>query len=215
MNYGELKQEILDIAKLTLTDTVGARVARFVARAEGMIASKVRALEMIETGSMLEADRTGSSAIYNAPARCRGVIQVSTSAGRVERVGLGELARYNTTGAAAHSYTVRGGGTSGALQIEFRPAPPTDTEFDVLGFYRPAALTDDTDEHGLLTNHEALYIHGALHWLYLDAHQSELASAHLDGFNGEATDVNAVAKEALRAVSVNALEYNHSNRSAM
>jgi hypothetical protein len=200
MNYGELKQEILDIAKLTLTDTVGARVARFVARAEGMIASKVRALEMIETGSMLEADRTGSSAIYNAPARCRGVIQVSTSAGRVERVGLGELARYNTTG---------------ALQIEFRPAPPTDTEFDVLGFYRPAALTDDTDEHGLLTNHEALYIHGALHWLYLDAHQSELASAHLDGFNGEATDVNAVAKEALRAVSVNALEYNHSNRSAM
>lgn len=216
MNYGELKTELLAIAHLSATDEVGARVAKFITRAEGMIASKVRAVEMIESDTMAEASRVSSgSGLYTAPARCLDVLQVTNGSSRVERRSALEIQRFNTAGPTAHSFAVYGGDTAGGLRLELRAIPAFDSSFTVVGFFRPTAMALDTDEGALLTSRESLYIHGALHWLYLDAHDSELAAAHKAGFDNDVLDVNAAAKTALRAVSVNALDYNVFSGSAM
>lgn len=196
MNYGELKQEILDVAKLTLADTVGARVAAFVRRAEGMIAQHVRALEMLTTTTVLEASRI-SGGLYSAPTNALELVKVIDASSRMElsKVGLGGLYRFRTD-ELPHSWAPRGQG--GALAFELRGTPASGSSYNVLHFARPTALSNASDGNGLLTNYESLYMNGALHWLYLDAMQVELATAHKAGFLEDAAMITETARTALR-----------------
>ena len=197
MNYGELKQELLDIAKLTLADTVGARVATFVRRAESMIAQHVRALEMLTTTTVLEASRI-SGGLYSGPTSALELVKVFDSSTRIElfKVGLGLLYRFRTD-ELPHSWAPRG--NAGALAFELRGTPANGSSYNVLHFARPTAFASASDQNSLLTNYESLYINGALHWLYLDAHAPELAASHKAGFLEDAAQVNVVARDALRS----------------
>ena len=210
MNYGQLKTEVLDIAKMTITDTVGARVAAFIRRAESMIAQHVRALEMVSSGTILEAARV-TSGIYTLPTNFLQRLSVYGTHGgaqyQVTPAALAELRTY-AIGAPPFWHAIYGG------RIEFRGAPPASSSFDLIYFARPAAMSGDSDEPALLTAHESLYLHGALHWLYLDAHRSELAAAHRDGFFADAEQINKVAKAAM-AAGVIATHYNYAEGSAM
>lgn len=196
MNYGELKQEILDVSKLTLADTVGARVAAFVRRAEGMIAQHVRALEMLTTTTVLEASRI-SGPLYSAPTDALELVQVSDASSRLKlsKVGLGLLYHFRTD-ELPHSWAPRG--HAGTLAFELRGTPAADSSYNVLHFARPTAFSEASDENLLLTNHESLYMNGALHWLYLDAHAPELAREHKAGFLEDAAQVTQIARDALR-----------------
>jgi hypothetical protein len=211
VNYGQLKQEVLDIAKLTLTDTVGARIAAFIRRAEGMIAQYVRALEMIdESGTIVEGDRVNGG-VYDLPAdflQRLAVFGILSGQGyQVTPVALSEL-RSRPSSAPALWHAIYG------RRIEFRGAPSTGEAFDLIYFARPAAMTADADERDLLTAHESLYINGALHWLYLDAHDSDLATVHKAGFMADAESINKLAKAAI-AAGVVAMPYNFESGSAM
>lgn len=213
MNYGQLKAEVLDIAKLTTADTVGARVAKFVARAERMIARRVRALEMVAESLVNDATRVNpGSGSYNLPAGAIDVISIGSGATRVARCSLEELLRYNTAG-EAHHYAVRV--IAGVLRVDFRGIPAAGSTLGAVHLSMPAALAADGDTNALLTAHEELYLHGALSWLYYDAHMLALAKSHDDAFNVVAKEVNAAAKVALRAGSIAAVDYNFFTRSAM
>lgn len=200
MTFAELKQEILDIAKLTTADTVGARVARFVTRAREMIATHVRALEMVTSGQVLEADRI-TGGIYNLPADFLQRVSVfGTHAGQAYQVipaAMSQIRSYSTS-APAFWFVIYG------RRIEFRGAPDTDAAFDLLYYALPDDFTADGDTNDLLTAHAELYLHGALHWLYLDAHAPELAAAHKEQFLYDAKKVSDTAKAAMAAGIVHA-----------
>lgn len=210
MNYGELKAELLAIAKLTAADTVGARVAKFVKRAEDMIAARVRAVEMMSGYGLTEADRSGpGSAVYNLHVTTLDVITMSMDGGggRVQRRrGVFELTHYFALDGPVHSFAVRSDGTR--LTVQFRGVPAENAAGFVQTWERPATMSNDSDTRTLLTNFEGLYINAALHWLYIDAHDLELAGGHKQLFLDEVKSVNVAAQTALRAGQIAALESN-------
>ena len=210
MNYGQLQTEILDIAKLTSSDTVGARVTKFIRRAEGMIAEFVRALEMVTYGTIVEGSRV-TGGVYSLPADYLKRISIFGSYGgaqyQVAPAALAELRSYSSS-APPFWHAIYG------RRVEFRGSPPNGSSFDLVYFARPATMSSASDEPALLTAHESLYLHGALHWLYFDAHDSNLAAAHKQGFLEDAERVNATAREAMKA-GVVAMEYNYAAGSAM
>jgi hypothetical protein len=207
VNYGELKTELLDIAKVSASSPVGARVAKFVTRAEGMIARRVRALELVTRGTLGESDRV-SAGLYNLPTGCLDVIFLrSTVAGSraLDRRSIVDLSRYGTS-LDPHSYAPSG--SAGAMQAEFRGVPANGSSFDILYFKRPTAFAAAGDTNALLTAHESLYIYAGLHWLYIDAQALDKATAHKQAFEADASDINRQAREAIRSGAV-AMEYAH------
>ena len=82
----------------------------------------------------------------------------------------------------------------GSLVAESSGVPGEGTEWDVLYFGRLEALALDADTNAILTNHEALYIHGAKHYLRRHTEEWDQAAEELELFNDAADALNELTK---------------------
>ena len=169
LNYGTLKTQVLaDAHRTGLGD---AKAADFVRQAEGVIARRLRASEMMTRSTFEEADRvTVDGPIYKLPADFLEVGVVYTTDGiPMDKVGLGGIHRY------AASLSPRFYATLSKFEIEFRGTPGTDASLDFIYFARPETFTDNADVNAILTDHETIYLHAALSALYTFTQDLELA----------------------------------------
>ncbi len=204
MNYGELKQAILDD---THRPALSTHVARFVRQCEGMIRRDLRGYIM--RYNIVEADRE-TNGVYNLPdgvLEIRRIIPSSRQGDALDRVGPGQIRRLSTT-ADVVQYAQNGDGT-----IEFRGVPAEFDIFQMIYYGMPAALVDDTDENDLLTDHETLYMSGSKFFLYLHTQDGELASYELDIFTSIMKTLNDSKARELGGATI-APAYNFSGGSA-
>lgn len=201
--YGELKTFLATFGRRS---DLTAEIPDYVTAAQSMIATRVRALELVTSATLDETDRT-SGAVYALPSNWLGARQVFSADGELKAVSLAELRRYVIT-APVFQYATY------ATSIEFRGSPPEDSEIELIYYARPAAFSADGDSNALLLAHPTLYIHAALHWLHLGTQDLELATAHKDLFESEAERVNELATRQIGSGSV-APRHNLTSRSAM
>lgn len=206
-DYGSLK---------TWLSTTGHRgdlaadIPGFIQSAEGMIAANVRALELVTTTTLVEADRS-SGAIYNLPANFLGAKAVtrpeSSAFAKVTQVSIAELYRYGLSGDPVVFATYD-------KLIEFRASPAVNAIFTLIYFAKPAAFVADADTNSLLTSHPDIYQHSSLHWFHIHTQDLELAAAHETAFFTTVDSVNALAEEVRGSASV-ANQYNYNAGSTM
>jgi hypothetical protein len=151
---------------------------------------RLRSTEQDATITLTDADRGGDAEkdTYTIPV---GVLQVR----RVLVNGVQLDPR------GPNAITDRGAGQSPAYfsdlgqRLQIRGTPPEAAEV-VLDYYgRLEQLSDDGDTNVILTNHEVLYLAGALYYLFTSTQDLELANTHLGHFTDE---VNALNEEAGR-----------------
>lgn len=193
MNYGDLKQAILDDSHRS---DLSGHVARFVRQCEGLIRRDLRAYLL--TATMTDTDRV-SEGLYNLPARVLEVRDIKLQGRQgdgLQRVAPGQIRRLDST-ADVVQYAQNGDGT-----IEFRGVPGTADIFDILYYGTPTPFASDTDENELLTDHESLYMAGSKFFLYLHTQDRELAQDELEIFNGIIDTLN---KQVARKIGGNAI----------
>jgi len=181
MNYGELKQAILDD---THRADLSAHVERFVRQCEGLIRRDLTAYLLSTT--LTDLDRVANG-LFNLPARLLQVRHISLQGRQgdaIQRVAPGQIRRLDTTTDVVQ-YCQYGDGT-----IEFRGVPTASDVFDILYYGTPAPFSADGDENELLTDHETLYMAGGKFFLYLHTQDRELANDELDIFNGVIDTLN-------------------------
>lgn len=192
MNTLQLKQAI--VAVTHRDDYLASRAQFFIDRCADMIASDVRALQMVATDTLDDSDRSGTtSAVYTLPAdylEKRALLgRYGATEYKVRTVSLGELRYYATT---APPYWGAFYGSS----VELRGIPGAGVSFQLIYFARPAALSADGDTNALLTAAGDLYLHGALYWAYLEEQAVELARLHRNEFDSIARRLNIAAARA-------------------
>lgn len=181
MNYGELKQAILDD---THRADLSSHVERFIRQCEGMIRRDLRGY-LINT-TLTDSDRV-SEGLYNVPGRLlevRHIMLQGRQGDALQRVAPGQIRRMDTT-ADVLQYAQNGDGT-----IEFRGVPGSADIFDLLYFGTPAPFTSDTDENDLLTDHESLYMAGSKAFLYMHTQDRELMMDEMALFDAIVEDLN-------------------------
>jgi hypothetical protein len=187
MNYGDLKQAILDD---THRADLSAFVPRFVRECEGLLRRQLTGYLL--TTTITDADRV-SEGLYSLPVRTlviRHIMLQGRQGDAIQRVAPGAIRRLDST-ADVLQYAQYGDGS-----IEFRGVPGTSEIFDILYFGTPAPFSADGDENELLTDHESLYIAGSKFFLYLHTQDRELANDELDIFNGIVGTLNEkIARE--------------------
>lgn len=188
MTKGELKALMTALGKRT--DATDSLLDSFVLEAEAMIAAKVRAMELVTTVTLDEDDRvTAGGAVYSLPPDFlgpRALFRAGESEAPLIQRGLGEI-RLFAPSTGVFFYATYG------FSVEFRGIPAEDSEFDLIYYARPAAMTDDDDEPLLLANHPGLYVHAGMHWYRIWSEDAELATAHHSAFDAMADDINKLA----------------------
>lgn len=155
----------------------------FIRLAEGKIRNELVGYEL--TATLSESDRDADG-VYDLPATLRkGVIRSVEDADEapLTNVGTAEIKSIDANADPIY-YTVRGN------QIEFRGVPATDAEFSIKYFGHPAPFADDADTNDLLTYDEAVYLYGALHFLFKHTQDLELAQDALNTFDDAITKLN-------------------------
>jgi hypothetical protein len=202
MNFGQLKTQVLAYAFRTGDTVVTAQVASFVALAEGMLRRELMAMPLTVTLDDTDRDALG---VYNLPAvatQVRAIYGTSSSGDTytLKQVSLEEIKRLSAS-AMPLNYAVIGD------TIEFRGVPSSTDEFTLHYLGHPVALSADADENDLLTNHEALYVYGALFHLYQFTQDPELAQGAMDTFRNALERLNAQTTRKLAGARV-ATTYN-------
>lgn len=193
MNYASLKTRVLDYAgRPEMTD----QVASFISLAEGMIRRDLRAAVYTVT---LDEDDRDADGTYTLPTTLLEVrvlrVEDGTSWRTLEQKSLAEV-RTIPSSRPVEWFAVNGD------TIEFRGVPGTDAEIELTYFGHPAPLAADGDENDLLTNHEALYVYGALFHLHQYNQDVELAQAALDTFSDALGKLNEAAGRKLGGASM-------------
>ena len=204
MNYGELKQAILDD---THRGDLVAHVERFVRQCEGMIRRDLVA-HLLRT-TLTDADRV-TGGYYALPSRVVQIRHLSLQGRQgdgLQRVSPGQIRRLDSS-APVVQYAQDSAGS-----IEFRGVPSTDDVFDILYYGTPTPFVSDTDENSLLNNHESLYMAGSKFYLYLHTQDRELANDELDIFNGVINTLNEQVARKIGGASI-APSYNFSGGSS-
>lgn len=172
MNYGDLKAAVIsDSHRPDLADDV----PRFIREAEGMIRRDLRAFPVSAT--LGESDRV-SGGVYTLPTgllELRTIYPPDSPADALEQVSLSVIRRQHSK-MAPRQYAVRGS------TIEIRGVPAEDTEFGIEYLGHPPPLEADEDTNVLLTDHESLYLEGALFFLFKHVQDVDLAQGALDTF---------------------------------
>lgn len=170
LNYGTLRTEVATLAHRT--DIADDRLKTFIRQAEGEIARRLRAAEMLTRTTFEEADRVAGG-IYTLPTDWleEGIIWNASDV-PMDKVGLSELRKYVATIDPQFFAPLS------KTEIEFRGAPGTGASLPVIYFARPAAFTDDADVNSILTDHEDIYVNYGLAKLYTFAQDLELAQGH-------------------------------------
>lgn len=189
LDYTTLQTEILAVAK---RPTLTSEVVSCIRRAEGMIRRELLGYELQAT--IQESDRV-SNGVYNAPSYLHYVQSISTTDADgdeypLNRVGLNNIYRLSAS-ASLLEYAVYND------FIEFRGVPATDKEMRCNYIGHPAPL-DVTSTNALLTDHEEIYISGALFQLYAGyIEAAELAQGQLDIFNNAVDGLNMAIRRKL------------------
>lgn len=186
MTRGELKSLMGSLGKRT--DATDALLNSFIELAEAEVAKLVRPSEWETTVTLGESDRDALG-VYDLPADFlapREVYRVGTRDGPLTQKALAELRTFAST-SGPWAYALYG------FKIEFRGTPAEDTEFDLIYFARPDAMTSDSDEPALLASQPGVYVHAAMHWYRIWAEDVELATAHGQALADEAEQINALA----------------------
>lgn len=175
LNYGTLKTQILEDAHRTASAQVTSKVDDFVRNAEGIIARRLRASEMITRTDLTDTDRvTAGEGFYTLPSdflEARSFYLNASTPVYLEGVSLLEVRSIASTA------PVRYWSVISDSEVEFRGVPSTSEEIELIYFARPAAFSDDADTNDILTNHESIYIYLALSALYEYTQDLELAQA--------------------------------------
>lgn len=194
-DYGTLKSYVSTTGH---RGDLTADIPGFIQSAESMIAEHVRAIEMVTTTPLVEADRS-AVAVYNLSSDflgARAVTGTQSSVGyALKQVSIAELYRYSLSGDPV-VYAIYD------RQIEFRASPALNAAFEIIFYKRPAAFVGDSDTNSLLTNHPTLYQHAALHWFHVHTQDVELAAAHESAFMDAAVAVSALAEEVRGAATI-------------
>ena len=204
MNYGELKQAILDD---THRPDMSDHVERFIRQCEGMIRRDLVAYTL--TTTMTDSDRA-SDGLYNLPARVLQIRDLKLQGRQGDgliRVSPGQIRRLDST-ADVVQYAQNGDGT-----IEFRGVPGTTDVFDLLYYGSPVPFSSDTDENALLTDHESIYMEGSKVFLYTHTQDLELAGASGNLFDQMMDDINEQMARQIGGATI-APTYNFSGGSA-
>lgn len=173
LNYGTLRTEIALLAHRTIGgDIPDDRMKTFIRQAEGEIARRLRAAEMLTRTTFEEADRVAGG-IYSLPSDWleEGIVYNANDVA-MTKIGLGELRKYPATIDPQFFAPLS------KTEIEFRGAPGTGASLPVMYFARPAAFSNDADTNTLLTNHEDIYVNYGLSKLYTFTQDLELATGH-------------------------------------
>lgn len=192
MNYGQLKTFVLaDSHREDLT----THIERFVRGAEGLIRRKCPNFQTDASVTLDDTDRSGvSSDLYTLPSGVIEVRRVVMTSGAEEPplhpVGPNNLA-LKSRSTHPSFYALLGN------RLQIRGVPAEDAEFDVLYFGELAELSADGDTNAVLTSHEALYIHGAKHYLRRHTEEWDQAAEELELFNDVADALNEVTKRRL------------------
>lgn len=193
MNYGDLKQAILDDAHRADLST---HIARFVRQGEGMLRRQLTGYELSTT--ITDSDRV-SEGLFSLPARTiiiRSIHLQGRQGDALTRVSPAAIRRLDST-ADVLQYCQYGGS-----QIEFRGVPGTSQVFDIRYLGTPAPFTSDTDENDLLTDHESLYMAAGKFYLYLHTQDRELANDELQIFNSIIETLNEQAARKISGATV-------------
>lgn len=193
MNYGELKQAILDD---THRPDLSAHVARFIRQCEGMIRRDL--VGYLLNTTLTDSDRDAAG-VYNLPARLLQIRHLSLQGRQgdgLQRVAPGQIRRLDTT-ADVLQYAQNGTGT-----IEFRGVPGTSDIFDLLYYGTPIPFSADGDENDLLTDHETLYMEGSKAFLYMHTQDRELAADAGSLFDSVIEDINEQVARKIGGASV-------------
>ena len=171
LNYGTLKTQILEDAH---RPGLTSKVDDFVRHAEGMIARRLRCTEMITRVDLTDSDRvTAGEGFFTLPSdflEDRSLYLEGSPQVRLEKTSLSELRTLST------SAPVRYYGIVSDDEIEFRGIPSDTATLELIYFARPAAFSADGDTNEILTNHEIIYLAGALNALYAYTQDRELAA---------------------------------------
>lgn len=187
-NYAALKSAVLSE---THRPDLAPEVEGFIRRAEGMIARKLRAVEMIVQVTLSEAQRVDAG-VYTLPddfLEARAV-WVPAFAGRSRWVEQRSLAEIRTM---PPNRLVQWYALVGNNQIEFRGTPSPGAEIALDYFARPAALMNDEDSNLLLMQHEEIYLASACFYLCRHTQDVELAQGYLDSFENAVEMLNEQA----------------------
>ncbi len=193
MNYGELKQAILDD---THRADLSTHVARFVRQCEGMIRRDLTGYILSTT--LTDSDRV-SGAVFTLPDRSLVIRDIKLQGRQgdgLQRVTPAAIRRMDTT-ADVLQYAELGDGT-----IEFRGNPGAADVFDLLYFGTPAPFSDDSDENDLLTDHESLYMAGSKVFLYMHTQDRELMTDEATLFNSIVEDLNEQVSRKISGANV-------------
>jgi hypothetical protein len=194
MNYGQLKQTILNYAhRPDLAD----HAASFVSLAEGMIRRDLTAMPVSVT--LDDTDRQ-TAGVYTVPVgldTVRAIYATSPSGNSypLEQVGLHQLRRVSVVSQPA-MFAVQG------TTLEIRGVPGEGSALEVHYMGHPPALSDDSDTNSLLDENEALYVYGSLFFLYQFTQDLELAQGALDTFANTIEKLNEHAGRKFGGASI-------------
>ena len=183
MSYDYTTLQAAIVAKAARAD-LASECPDFVRLTEGMIRRTVKAFE---TRTTLGESARVTAGVYTLPDTIQDVRAVYgvNSAGEpfvLRNVGVRGI-KMLPESATPMDYAVSGN------TVEFRGVPGTDAEFELVGYGWPDPLaTTSTNE--LLTNHEALYLYGGLHHLWIRTQDFELAQQALSLFQDAARSLN-------------------------
>lgn len=194
MNYGQLKQTVLDYSH---RPDLSAQVASFVSLSEGLIRRDLTALPVSVT---LDDDDRVTAGVYELPAGLDNVRAIYVTADdatsyALEQVGLHQVRRVAARARPAQ-FAVHGS------NIEIRGVPAEGAELELHYMGHPPALAADADTNSLLDEHEGLYIYGALFFLYQFCQDTDLAQGALDTFANTIEKLNEHAGRKLGGASI-------------
>ena len=204
MNYGELKQAILDD---THWPDLTTHVARFVRQCEGMLRRDL--VGYLLNTTLTDADRV-LDGVYNLPARSLQIRHIRLQGRQGDdlvRVAPGSIMRLDAA-ADVLQYAEYGDGS-----IEFRGVPGATDVFDLLYYGTPMPFVNDTDTNDLLTDHETLYMAGSKVFLYEHTQDRELMSDQATLYNGIIEDINEQVARKIGGASISPT-YNFSGGSS-
>lgn len=188
MNYGELKTFVLaDAHRADLT----THIERFVRGAEGLIRRKCPNFQTDASVTLDDTDRSGTdSDLYTLPSgvlEVRRVVALDANVPPLHPVGPNNLALKSRSSSSSF-YALLGN------RLQIRGTPGEGAEWDVLYWGELAELSADGDTNAVLTSHEALYVHGAKHYLRRHTEEWDQAAEELELFNDVADALNELTK---------------------
>ena len=187
MDKGELKTAFLADSH---RPGLSAHADRFVRLAEGLIARRMLGWELDSTITLDDTDRAAVDVdLYTLPVgvlQVRRVVLVSSDY-PLTPVSSNYIAMLHRSRNDPLYYCVLGN------RLQVRGVPGADAELAIDYRGRLEALSLDADTNAVLTAHEALYMHGCLHYLRRHTEDFELADAELAAFNDVCDQLNEEA----------------------